>query len=79
MEHSERALGRGLLEKILRPTLYNKFVAGDDPHCLEKTAAKLKQVGIRLMVLPSMEEDIGESKNQQKYLFIFLKKSFPIF
>jgi len=42
-------------------------VAGDDPRSLEKTAAKLKLVGIRLMVLPSMEEDVGENQNQLKY------------
>ena len=42
-------------------------MAGDDPRSLEKTAAKLKLVGIRLMVLPSMEEDVGENQNQLKY------------
>ena len=66
LEHSERALGRNVLEKILRPTLYRHFVAGDDPQSLMETAAKLKSVGIRLMVLPSMEEDVGQSGTQQQ-------------
>ena len=59
LEHGERALGRGLLERILRPTLYDQFVAGNDPSSLKQTAARLKSLGIKLMVLPSLEEDVG--------------------
>ncbi len=57
--------GQGLLEKILRPTLYDQFVAGDDPQSLKETASKLKQLGIKLMILPSLEEDIGQKSDQK--------------
>ncbi len=66
LEHSQRMLGQGLLEKVLRPTLYNQFVAGDDPRSLQETAAKLKKVGVKLMILPSLEEDIGQAQSDLK-------------
>ncbi|XP_046463928.1 hydroxyproline dehydrogenase-like [Daphnia pulex] len=67
LETSKRVFGRGLLEKILRPTLYDQFVAGDDPQSLKETANKLKQLGIKLMILPSLEEDIGQKSDQNRY------------
>lgn len=67
LEHSQRVLGRGLLEKILRPTLYDQFVAGDDPQSLKETANKLKKVGIKLMILPSLEEDVGQKSDENRY------------
>lgn len=66
MEQSQQVFGQGLVEKILRPTLYKHFVAGDDPQSLEETAVKLKSVGINLMVLPSLEEDIGQAQTDGK-------------
>ncbi|EFX65779.1 hypothetical protein DAPPUDRAFT_204241 [Daphnia pulex] len=67
LETSQRVFGQGLLEKILRPTLYDQFVAGDDPQSLKETASKLKQLGIKLMILPSLEEDIGQKSDQNRY------------
>lgn len=68
LEHSKLVFGQKVLEKILRPTLYKQFVAGDDPGSLKETTAKLKSVGIRLMLLPSLEEDIGQNQIDYKYL-----------
>ena len=65
LEKSERALGRRVVETILRPTLYSQFVAGDDPQSLVETVKKLNRVGIRLMVLPSLEEDVGQTQNHK--------------
>ena len=59
LEKGERFLGRRLVEKLLRPTLYAQFVAGDDPESLQHAAAKLQRAGVRLMVLPSLEEDVS--------------------
>lgn len=64
--------GHKVLEKVLRPTLYKQFVAGDDPASLKETAVKLKSVGIQLMLLPSLEEDVGQNEIDYKYkIFLF--------
>jgi hypothetical protein len=44
--------------------MYSQFVAGQESADLAVTAESLQKLGIRLMVAPTLEEDIGESSSR---------------
>jgi hydroxyproline oxidase len=61
MNAGEKILGPKLFNSIVRPTFYNQFVGGETEIELKITAKNLDKAGIRLMVCPVQEEDVGES------------------
>nr|CAD7575603.1 unnamed protein product [Timema californicum] len=61
-------LGDRVLGWVLRPTLYKQFVAGTAIEDLAATTISLRAVGLRLMVAPTLEEDVDETCcSQTKY------------
>ncbi|KDR22448.1 putative proline dehydrogenase 2 [Zootermopsis nevadensis] len=56
--------GDRVLGWFLHPTMYSQFVAGQESADLAVTAESLQKLGIRLMVAPTLEEDIGESSSR---------------
>lgn len=60
----QRILGNKGLEWILDSTIYKQFVAGKDGEALSKVAKKMEAVGLKLMVAPTLEEDIGECSSR---------------
>ncbi len=67
LERGERVLGRRFLETLLKPTLYRHFVAGDTPQSMMETTCRLKKLGVQLMALPSLEEDIGQAGQDRNF------------
>nr|CAD7408891.1 unnamed protein product [Timema poppensis] len=64
----QRFLGERVLGWVLRPTLYKQFVAGTAIEDLAATTISLHAVGLRLMVAPTLEEDVDETCcSQTKY------------
>ncbi|XP_047098523.1 hydroxyproline dehydrogenase-like [Schistocerca piceifrons] len=58
----------GLSKLVLKPTVYAQFVAGNTEQDLSRAARDLKDLNLRLMVAPTLEEDKGEaSDKQEKY------------
>ncbi|KAG7164486.1 Hydroxyproline dehydrogenase-like [Homarus americanus] len=55
----ERLLGERLLGYMVAP-FYNQFVAGDSGQELGVVSQRLASVGVRLMVAPMLETDVGE-------------------
>ncbi|XP_071448227.1 hydroxyproline dehydrogenase-like [Hetaerina americana] len=71
-----RLLGERVLGWLLRPTVYAQFVAaggrrdGTPPterEDLEAAAASLETLGLRLMVAPTLEGDVGEGGRDDLY------------
>ncbi|XP_067015300.2 hydroxyproline dehydrogenase [Anabrus simplex] len=62
----QRLLGERGLGWLLRPTVYAQFVAGQEEQSLASVAGELQAHGIRLMVAPTLEEDVGEGTSRQK-------------
>ena len=59
-----------IFSSIARPTFYRQFVGGDTEEELKRTSEALAKAGIRLMVCPAMEEDVGEGGGvEDKYDF----------
>lgn len=55
----ERMLGEKLLGYAVAP-FYNQFVAGDSEEEMALVSRNLAGVGVRLMVAPMLETDVGE-------------------
>jgi hypothetical protein len=64
LREGQRILGDQVLGWFLRPTLYSQFVAGHESSDLAATAESLCKLGMRLMVAPTLEEDVGESSSR---------------
>lgn len=70
MQVSQRVLGARLFEAIIRPTLYDQFVAGDDGPSMRKTIERLRQSHVRPMIACMMEDDeatTGKEKEKEFY------------
>lgn len=65
LRQGQQILGEKVLGWFLRPTVYSQFVAGQQGSDLAATAKSLHKLGIRLMVAPTLEEDVGESSSSQ--------------
>ena len=65
MRMGERLLGDRIFSKLARPTFYRQFVGGDTEEELRVTSQSLDRAGIRLMVCPAMEEDVGEGTGEE--------------
>jgi hypothetical protein len=61
LRKGQQIFGDRVLGWFLHPTVYSQFVAGQENAHLAATAESLQKLGIRLMVAPTLEEDIGES------------------
>ncbi|PSN43473.1 Hydroxyproline dehydrogenase [Blattella germanica] len=68
LRQGQRVLGNRALGWFLHPTVYSQFVAGYEGYELAVTAEALRKLNVRLMVAPTLEEDVGESSSsQEKY------------
>ncbi|KAJ9576208.1 hypothetical protein L9F63_006941 [Diploptera punctata] len=68
LRQGRKLLGERMLGWLLHPTVYLQFVAGKSGSDLAVTAELLRKLNIRLMVAPTLEEDVGESStSQEKY------------
>ena len=65
MRMGEKFLGEKIFSKLARPTFYRQFVGGDTEEELRVTSQALGKAGIRLMVCPAMEEDVGEGTGEE--------------
>lgn len=63
MEFGQRFFGVRILSAFLRPTFYKQFVSGDKPHELSQSIDEAQKFGIRLMLCPVQEEDVGGNKS----------------
>lgn len=63
MKTGERLLGSSLLGLLMSP-FYNQFVAGDSEAELGRVSRALADVGVRLMVAPMLETDLGEGVDE---------------
>jgi hypothetical protein len=61
LRKGQQIFGDQTLGLFLHPTVYSQFVAGKESSDLAVTAESLQKMGIRLMVAPTLEEDVGES------------------
>ncbi len=61
MRRGRSLLGGRLFSGLVRPTFYRQFVGGDTAAELTHTADRLTESGLRLMVCPVQEEDVGEA------------------
>jgi hypothetical protein len=64
LRDGQRILGDKVLGWFLHPTLYSQFVAGQEGSDLAATAQSLFKLGMRLMVAPTLEEDVGEGSSR---------------
>ncbi|XP_023717780.1 hydroxyproline dehydrogenase isoform X2 [Cryptotermes secundus] len=68
LRKGQQIFGDQILGLFLHPTVYSQFVAGEESSDLAVTAKSLQKMEIRLMVAPTLEEDVGESSlRQDKY------------
>ncbi|XP_050716147.1 hydroxyproline dehydrogenase-like isoform X1 [Eriocheir sinensis] len=65
MKIGERLLGSSLLGLLMSP-FYSQFVAGDSEAELGRVSRSLADVGVRLMVAPMLETDLGEGVDEQE-------------
>ena len=63
MRWSQKVFGPQTLGFFLRPTFYRQFVGGDTESELRHTSNNLQEAGLRLMVCPVQEEDVGETED----------------
>jgi hypothetical protein len=49
----------------MRRTLYAQFVAGETGPAVIESAKSLQRQGLRLMVAPTLESDVGEDTQQR--------------
>jgi hypothetical protein len=64
LREGQQIFGDRVLGWFLHPTVYSQFVAGQESTDLAATAESLRKLGLRLMVAPTLEEDIGESSSR---------------
>ncbi|XP_045595464.2 hydroxyproline dehydrogenase isoform X1 [Procambarus clarkii] len=70
----ERLLGQRMLRFLVAP-FYNQFVAGDSGEELSIVSNRLADVGVRLMVAPMLETDVGEGHDMQEMYVKNLNKT----
>ena len=65
MTAGQKYLGDRIFDLLLRPTFYRQFVGGDSESELLVTTQTLVKSGLRLMVCPVQEEDVGEAEGSE--------------
>ncbi|XP_063219504.1 hydroxyproline dehydrogenase-like [Bacillus rossius redtenbacheri] len=60
-----KVCGDRIVGSLLHPTIYAQFVAGFEERDVATTAQNLRKLGLRFMLTPTLEEDVGESSDKQ--------------
>ncbi|XP_067033182.1 hydroxyproline dehydrogenase-like isoform X1 [Acropora muricata] len=63
MSFGQRVLGKTLFEFLLRETMYNQFVAGENLPAIQDTVKSLRQCGIGTMLCVPNEEDLSSDNS----------------
>ncbi|GIY91859.1 hydroxyproline dehydrogenase, partial [Caerostris extrusa] len=63
----ERVVGESGLRVLLKRTLYEQFVGGENPAELQGCMERVSCAGMRCMLAATMEEDVGEGGSERVY------------
>ncbi|KAK2574510.1 Hydroxyproline dehydrogenase, partial [Acropora cervicornis] len=74
MSFGQRVLGKTLFEFLLRETMYNQFVAGENLPAIQDTVKSLRQCGIGTMLCVPNEEDLSSDNSNftERSVFYFM-------
>lgn len=77
MKFGQRLMGERLLGLLMAP-FYYQFVAGNTEVELGRVSGNLADVGVRLMVAPMLETDLGEGVDEQEMYLRNLTKTLQL-
>ncbi|XP_015929456.2 hydroxyproline dehydrogenase-like [Parasteatoda tepidariorum] len=67
MKAAEKLVGVRGLRLLFKPTVYNQFVGGETTEELRACTRSLARTGMRAMLAATLEEDVGEGKDEIVY------------